>query len=287
MKSPLKHEYVQANGISLHVVQAGPVEGPPLLFLHGFPEFWYGWRRQIDFFAQSGYRVIIPDQRGYNLSEKPKTVAAYHINDLAKDVIGLIDAFELKKVVLAGHDWGGAVAWRIAARHPRRLEKLIILNAPHPGVLFRTLQRSWKQRRKSWYMLFFRIPQLPEWIIRRQNWRAGINALQNSSRPGTFSKTDLQKYREAWAQPGAFRAMINWYRAALRHKAKSAGSARITAPTLVIWGTEDKFLGREMAEPSINKCDNGRLVFIEGATHWVQHEEPEQVNLLMRQFIEE
>jgi len=286
LKSLLKYEYIRTNGISLHVVQAGPVEGQPLLFLHGFPEFWYGWRKQIDFFTQSGYRVIFPDQRGYNLSEKPKPVTAYHIDVLAEDIIGLMDALELKKVVLIGHDWGGAVAWRIAAKYPDRLEKLIILNVPHPGVLLRTLKRSWKQRRKSWYMLFFQIPRLPEWIFRQQNWRTGIKALQGSSRPGTFSETDLQKYCEAWAQPGAFRAMINWYRAALRHKAKSSGNTRITVPTLLIWGTEDKFLGREMAEPSINKCDNGQLIFIEGATHWVQHEEPEQVNLLIRQFIE-
>lgn len=199
MKSPLEHDYIRTNGISLHVVQAGPVEGQPLLFLHGFPEFWYGWRGQIDFFAQSGYRVIIPDQRGYNLSEKPKSIAAYHVDVLAEDILGLMDPLGLPKVVLAGHDWGGVVAWRVAAKFPDRLEKLIILNVPHPGVFSRTLKRNWKQRRKSWYMLFFQIPRLPEWVIRQQNWYMGIKALQNSSRPGTFSETDLQKYREAWA----------------------------------------------------------------------------------------
>jgi pimeloyl-ACP methyl ester carboxylesterase len=286
LNTPLKKEYIRVNGISLHVVQAGPDNGTPIIFLHGFPEFWYGWRRQIDFFAQSGCRLIIPDQRGYNLSDKPREIEEYHIDRLADDIIGLMDALHLEKVHLVGHDWGGAVAWRIASQYPQRLEKLIILNVPHPSVMQRSLRKSRAQLWKSWYILFFQIPLLPEMLIQRNDWSRAVKALLNSSRPDTFTDNDLERYREAWSRPWAFRSMINWYRVALRVKTKPSRFPLIPVPTLLIWGTEDKFLGREMAEPSIEKCENGQLVFIEGATHWVQHEEPEQVNLLIRNFIE-
>lgn len=286
MNTPIKKEYIRVSGISLHVVQAGPESGTPVVFLHGFPEFWYGWRKQIDFFAQSGYRLIIPDQRGYNLSDKPKAIREYQIDLLTDDIIGLIDALHLERVSLIGHDWGGVVAWRFASQYPGRLEKLIILNVPHPGVMRRTLRQNRAQRKKSRYILFFQIPRLPEWLIQRNDWSRGVQVLLDSSRPGTFSDSDVDRYREAWSRPWAFRSMINWYRAALLTKAKPARFPRIPAPTLLIWGTEDQFLGREMAEPSIKRCENGQLVFIEGATHWVHHEEPEQVNLLIRNFIE-
>ena len=126
---------------------------------------------------------------------------------------------------------------------------------------------------------------LPEQMIRAGNWRGGVRSLQASSRPGTFSDADLELYRQAWSQPGALTAMLNWYRASFRVRPQPAPSSRITVPTLLIWGVRDRFLGREMAQPSIDLCENGRLAFIEEATHWVQHEEPEQVNTLLLDFI--
>src|SRR5262249_191705 len=150
------------NGISLHVVTAGPENGKPILLLHGFPEFWYGWRNQIPALADAGFRVIAPDQRGYNLSEKPKGLAAYDLNVLTQDMVGLLDALHIEKAVVAGHDWGGGTAWWLAAHHAERVERLIILNSPHGGAFSRAIRRDLSQLRKSWYFFFFQIPRLPE-----------------------------------------------------------------------------------------------------------------------------
>ncbi len=281
----IRFEYVETNGIRLHVAQAGPEGGPLVLLLHGFPELWRGWRGQIPALVDAGYRVWAPDQRGYNLSDKPKGVAAYSLDELVADVIGLIDAAGEERVLLVGHDWGAAVAWWVANTHPDRLHKLVILNVPHPNTMQRVLRGSFTQLRKSWYMFFFQIPWLPEALIKAGNWRGAKQSLISSSRPGTFSDADLAEYVTAWSQPGAFTAMINWYRAMFQTKIKPLPSKRITVPTLLIWGAQDFALGRELAQPSIDRCDDGRLVFIEEAGHWVQHEEPERVNELLLEFL--
>jgi len=278
MDLELQHHYIKTNGITLHAVIAGPEDGPLLIFLHGFPEFWFGWRKQIDFFANAGYRVMAPDQRGYNLSDKPKGIAAYNLDHLAADGAGREKAF------LVGHDWGGVVAWWTAIKHPERLERLAILNCPHPRVMRQNVLDNAAQRRKSWYIFFFQLPWLPEWRARRHNWRLSARALQGTSRPQTFSDADLQLYRQAWSQPGAYTSMIHWYRAMLQNQPKKVKSPRVTVSTLLIWGARDRFLGREMAQPSIDLCDNGRLEFIEEASHWLQHEEPERVNQLLQSF---
>jgi epoxide hydrolase 4 len=280
----VEHGYVRLSGIHLHVVRAGPEGAPLVILLHGFPEFWYGWRKQIPFLAEAGYRVWAPDGRGYNLSDKPEGIAAYRIDELTKDVLGLIDAAGENEAAVVGHDWGAAVAWRLAERHPERLSRLVILNAPHHEVFFRTLRSSLTQLRRSSYALFFQLPWLPEALLRRRNWQAVVEALRRSSRPGTFGEADFERYREAWSQPCAFSAMLNWYRAAARRPRAETGS-RIRVPTLLIWGANDAFLGREMAAPSIALCDEGELIILEEATHWLQHEEPERVNGLIEAFL--
>ena len=281
----LTQAYIKTNGIILHVVQAGPVDGPLVLLLHGFPEYWRGWCNQIDALAAAGYWVWAPDQRGYNLSDKPQGIAAYNLDELAADAVGLIDAAGRETAVLVGHDWGAAVAWWTANKYPQRLRKLVILNVPHHAVMSRHLRQNKAQKRKSWYMFFFQLPWLPEAMIRAGNWWGGVRSLQASSRPGAFSAADLDGYRQAWSQPGALTAMLNWYRAMFRARPQPVASPKITVPTRLIWGAQDKFLGREMAQPSIELCANGRLHFIEEASHWVQHEEPEQVNKLLLDFI--
>ena len=283
----MDNQYIETNGIRLNVLQAGPEDGPLLILLHGFPEFSFGWRKQIPYLASAGYRVWAPDQRGYNISDKPEGIAAYTLDQLAVDVIGLIDAAGQEKAYLVGHDWGGAVAWWTAAKYPDRLAKMVILNVPHGAVLQRNLRKNFTQLRKSWYFFFFQIPWLPEKLARLQNWKRSVQSLQNSSRPGTFTADDLDQYRRAWSQPQAYRSMINWYRAMLQKPPSPPANSRITVPTLLIWGAKDRFLGREMAQPSIDRCDNGRLVFIEEATHWVQHEEAERVNELIGAFLGE
>jgi len=280
----MESQSVTTNGIRLNVVQAGPKDGPLVILLHGFPEFSYGWRRQIPFLAAAGFRVWAPDQRGYNLSDKPEGIGAYTLDELAADVIGLIDAAGAKQVFLIGHDWGGAVAWWLAAKYPERLAKLVILNVPHGAVMAKHLRGNLAQMRRSWYMFFFQIPWLPETAGRVGNWHFSIKALQ-SSRPGTFSDADLNRYRRAWAQPNAYRSMINWYRAMMQKRSRPPKSGRIKAPTLLIWGARDRFFERELAQSSINRCENGRLVFIEEATHWVQHEQSERVNELIGAFL--
>ncbi len=278
----MTHTFIQTNGIKLHVVQAGPVDGPLMILLHGFPEFWYGWRHQIDALAAAGYRVWVPDQRGYNLSDKPNHIGAYVIDTLAADVVGLIDAAGEQKAVVVGHDWGAAVAWWTAVSYPERIERLVVMNVPHPMVMKKFASRNAEQMLRSWYIGFFQLPWLPELFSRAGNWAMLARTLRNSSRPGTFSAADLEQYKTAWSQPGAISAMINWYRASLRKPPARQPSVRVTVPTLLIWGARDKFLKRELAQLSIDLCDNGRVVFFETATHWVQHEEAEQVNELIK-----
>lgn len=283
----MTHTFVQLNQeagtpVKLHVVKAGPVDGPLVILLHGFPEFWYGWKAQIEPLAAAGYRVYVPDQRGYNLSDKPDGLAAYSIDALAADVVGLIDEAGRQKAVIVGHDWGAAVAWWVAATYPNRVERLVVLNVPHPAVMKRFASRDPGQMLRSWYIVFFQLPGLPERLSRLGNWSFLIRTLRSSSRRGTFSGQDFDQYRQAWSQPGAFRSMVNWYRAALQRPPTRGLPIRITVPTLLIWGARDRFLKREMAQPSIDLCDNGRVVFFENATHWVQHEEGDRVVELIK-----
>ena len=226
-----------------------------------------------------------PDQRGYNLSDKPVGIAAYTLDELAADVIGLIDAAGQEKACIVGHDWGASVAWWMAAKYPARVERMVVINVPHGSVIAKNLRRNFAQMRKSWYILFFQLPWLPEALAQLRNWNVLTQALRMSSRPGTFTDEDLEAYRQAWSQPRAYTSMLNWYRAVVQRHLTPPESPRITVPTLLIWGAQDRFLAREMAQQSIDLCDDGRLVFVEEATHWVQHEEAERVNELMTSWL--
>lgn len=273
-----RERFFEVDGLRFHVVEAGPEDGPLVVLLHGFPELWYGWRKQIGPLAEAGFRVLVPDQRGYNLSDKPQRVREYGLDRLAADVAGLIRAAGRERAFVAGHDWGAAVAWWLAMRSPERVERLAVLNVPHPLVMRRSLLSNPAQLRRSWYMFFFQLPWLPELFFRRRNFTNGIRALKGTSRRGTFSDADLAVYREAWARPGAVRGMLAWYRAALRRPALRVDDPRIRVPTLILWGVRDRFLGRELIEPSLALCDDGRAHLFDQATHWLQHEEPEAVN---------
>lgn len=287
MQKKIESSTIQLQEVRLHVRMAGPNDGPLVILLHGFPEFWYGWRNQIEPLAAAGFRVLAPDQRGYNLSDKPRGVHSYQIHRLVGDVIGLLDALERQQAFLVGHDWGGAVAWQVARVYPARVHKLAVINIPHPAVMQRTLRQSWRQRRKSWYMLFFQIPWLPEFMARRANWRLLTQSMRRTSRRNTFTDEDFEHYQRAWAQPGAITAMIHWYRGLRLPTGLRRAGLQISVPTLLIWGVQDRFLGQEMAEPSIEFCDSGRLELIEAASHWVQHEEAPRVNRLLLDFFDE
>ena len=283
----MEHTTVATNGIHLHVVKSGPENRPLVILLHGFPEFWYAWRKQIPKLASAGYHVWAPDQRGYNLSGKPRGIDAYTIDKLGADVMGLIDTAGREKVLLVGHDWGAMIAWWIAVMHPNRIARMVVINVPHGTVMRKYLRHNIQQMLRSWYIFFFQFPWLPEALSRMQNWRVVCRTLVKSSRPGTFSVDDLDTYRKAWSQPEAFTCMVNWYRAIIQRPPRPFKNPRISIPTLLIWGAKDRFLGRHMAQPSIDLCDKGRLIFIEEATHWVQHEEADQVNNLLTEFLGE
>jgi pimeloyl-ACP methyl ester carboxylesterase len=285
MKKKMDHQFIPTNGVNLHVVTAGPQKGKPVVLLHGFPEFWYGWRAQIPALAKAGYRVIVPDQRGYNLSDKPKGIKAYRVDALVGDVIGLVEALGHEQIDLVGHDWGAAVAWAAALSHPKRVRRLGILNVPHPAVMLRFLRRDPEQLRRSWYIFFFQLPWLPEYSLRQNDWRNAVRSLRGSGKIHTFTNEDITEYKMAWSQPGAMSAMLNWYRAAVRHRPKLPRNPRVKAPTLMMWGMRDAALSHRMARPSLDYCEDGKLFFFEDASHWVQHDEAELVTQYLLEFL--
>jgi pimeloyl-ACP methyl ester carboxylesterase len=276
---------VHGNGINLHVVQAGPADGPLAILLHGFPEFWYSWRRQIPALANAGFCVWAPDQRGFNLSDKPEGLDAYALDNLVADVIGLIDAAGRTRAHIVGHDWGAAVTWRIANRFPQRVATASILNVPHPLVMAKYVQRSLRQALRSSYFAFFQLPALPEKLLRANNWQLMVAGMRRSSPPGLFSEADMQAYRQAWSQPGALTGMLNWYRAGIQRPLSWSPSPRVEPPLLMLWGAKDTALERELAPLSLELCDHGRLHYLEEASHWVQHEAPGAVNRLLLEHL--
>jgi epoxide hydrolase 4 len=273
-------------GVRLHYVEAG--KGPLVVLLHGFPEFWYGWRRQIPALAQAGLRVVAPDMRGYNLSDKPPGWRAYDIDLLAGDIAGLIRSLGEERAYVVGHDWGAAVAYATAMRHPEVVRRLAILNVPHPARMLEGF-RTFRQLRKSWYMFFFQIPAVPEHLLARDGYSFAKRSLRAGSAPGSFSDEDLERYAEAWSQPGALTGMINYYRAALRQSPRAAAARMrpIEAPTMVIWGQRDQHLGAELAEPSRTLVPNVRMEWLPDAGHFVQHDAAERVNELLAGFLRE
>ena len=263
-----------------------------MVLLHGFPEFWYGWRRQIPALAAAGFRVVAPDTRGYNLSSKPPGVSAYAPRRLAADVRDLIAERGASRACVAGHDWGGAVAWIAAMAHPEVVERLAILNVPHPRRMLEALRRPGQQMGRSWYMFFFQLPWLPEHAVRAGSWWALRRGFERDARAGAFTPQDIDRYREAWSQPGAASATINYYRASMRpprsngaSSSPAAGLAAVQAPTIVIWGERDRYLGADLAEPHPADVPNlERVVRLPNASHWVQHDEPDRVSELLIEF---
>ncbi len=226
--------FVTANGLRFHYVECGPADGPPVLLLHGFPEFWYSWRHQLTALAAAGYRAIAPDLRGYNLTDKPRGVGPYTMDHLLDDVVALVDALRCGPVTLVGHDWGGTVAWTSAASpaHRHVIERLVVMNAPHPEAFLRRLDPQ--QLRRSWYMFFFQLPFLPERTLRKDHFRALRQTLRGAAfRRDTFSREDLDRYVEAMARPGALTAAVNYYRGLTRINPVAALRRLTPIPALV------------------------------------------------------
>lgn len=281
-----KFSRVRTNGVALHLAEAGPEAGPLLILLHGFPEFWYGWRHQIAPLAEAGFHVIVPDQRGYNLSDKPKGVAAYGLDQLAGDVIGLADHYGAERFVLAGHDWGAGAGWWTAQNFPERVRRFVALSAPHPAVWRHAMDHDPEQKKKSRYVKLFALPWLPEALLRAGNFRAPASGICATARPGTVTDDDLAQYRAAWGQPGALTGGLNWYRALLRTQFAPPMSYRIDVPTLMMWGRQDPYGTLKLAEESIKLCTQGTLSVFDEATHWLLADEPQRVTNAMLDFLQ-
>ena len=280
----LKSGYADLGDVRLHYVEAG--KGPLVVLLHGFPQSHHMWRHQIPALAEAGFRVVAPDMRGYNLSDKPEGIEPYRVGTLARDVERLIVERGGEKASVVGHDWGGIVAWLAAMRYPERVEKLAILNVPHPARFSDGLTMP-KQLLKSSYMFFFQIPWLPEKALSANDFavlRAGFR--RNPMRTGAIPEEDAERYVEALSRPGALTATINYYRALLRNPSEMRALLRkIEAPTLVIWGEKDVFLSQELADPGPLWVPDLRVERFPNASHFVAEDRPDEVNALLLDFL--
>ncbi len=285
--SEIRHHTVTAGGLRFHVAESGPEDGPPVLLLHGFPECWYSWRRQLPALAAAGFRAMAPDLRGYNLSDKPSHVADYAPKKLCADVVALSNALGYKRLDVVGHDWGGAVAWLTASFPETRhvVRRLLVCNAPHPALFVDQLSLS--QLRRSWYMLLFQLPHLPEWLLSHDDYAylrkifAHTQALRQK-----VTDADFAMYKAALQQPGALTATINYYRAALRQNPLTFAKQvePVAAETLLIWGEQDVALGRELTE-GLGKLVPRLHVEYLPAGHFVHLERPDEVNRLLVEYL--
>jgi epoxide hydrolase 4 len=285
MHVKINHEWRKVNGVQLHCAVAG--EGPLLLLLHGFPEFWYSWRHQIPVLAEH-FTVVAPDLRGYNDSEKPPRIKDYAISELVEDTIQLINAFGHERAIIAGHDWGGAVAWSTALARPEVVEKLIALNIPHPRILIQHLLSNPRQQMRSWYMLAFQMPWLPELLVRAGNYRTIENAFRGAAvHKAQFPDEVIAEYKQAIAKPNALSSTINYYRALRAGSLKSWLSLDPVAkmPVLVVWGEQDFALGKELNQDLARYVPDLTLHFIPDASHWVQQDRPDLVNRYILDFL--
>lgn len=287
----ITHDYATVNGVKLHYAEAG--RGELVLLLHGFPEFWYSWRHQIEALSPH-LHVVAPDMRGYNLSDKPERPEDYRIEVMVEDVIGLLDHFGAKQAAIVGHDWGASVAWALAQKYPQRISKVAALQVP-PAPVWRA-NMTVKQFLRSWYMLFFQIPTLPESLISKNDFE-GIRKVfkETVGRKDSFSDADIEKYVEALRQPGAAKAGIDYYRGNIRRLVarmnkrgakKSLVHGRIRVPTLFIYGEKDHAVVPATVNNVRGFIDAPYFELrIPDAGHWVQNEAPKEVNAALLKFL--
>jgi pimeloyl-ACP methyl ester carboxylesterase len=292
-----RHERIQVGEVALHAVRAG--EGPLVVLLHGFPEFWWSWRHQLPALAAAGFEAVAPDLRGYGLSDRPAQVSAYALSRLAADVVGLVRACGATRATIVGHDWGGAVAWRVAERHPEVVERLVIVNSPHPVALLRGLRRP-DQLVRSSYMLLFQLPVLPERLLAARD-HALLRAALRATRATPPSAAELDPYVAAAARADELRGPIHYYRAmgralvasalpgrAPRERApRAATPRRVEAPVLVLWGERDPALGNHLATPPPELVPRARVVRLPAAGHTAQLDAPGEVSRVLVEFLRE
>ncbi len=284
--------YAQLEDIRLHYAESGSENDDLVILLHGFPEFWYSWRHQLSALA-GRHHVVAPDMRGYNLSDKPSRIEDYRIDALVEDVVGLIKFFGASKAAIVGHDWGAGVAWAVAQKYPERVSKLAVMQVP-PAAAWRA-NITFRQLLRSWYMFFFQVPALPEWLIRRKNL-SGLDRTfrERVFRKNTFSDSDVESYKQAMLQPGALTAAINYYRANVgsilfrgSRDESPKKQGEIEVPTLFIFGEQDFAIIPETVR-NVKNYVNGpyREVRIPDSGHWVQNEAVAEVNSALIDFLQ-
>ncbi len=277
-----QHDCIHTNGINLHYVTQG--EGPLMLMLHGFPEFWYSWRKQIPEFAKD-HKVVAIDLRGYNDSDKPENKEAYVMAEFIADVKGVIEGLGYDRCILVGHDWGGAIAWNFAYAYPNLVEKLIILNLPHPAKFAQGL-RTPQQLLRSSYMFLFQLPFVPEMLIQFDDYKALESAFLGMTVNKTaFTQEDLDAYKDAFAKRGAVTAALNYYRNIFQQGLTSQDWSVLDVPTLMIWGESDTALGKELTYGTEAYVRDFQIKYIPHCSHWVQQEQPQLVNQYIREFL--
>jgi pimeloyl-ACP methyl ester carboxylesterase len=274
----IEDKYFRVNGINLHTIIIG--KGEPLLLLHGFPDFWYGWKNVIPG-LKNHYKLIIPDMRGYNLSDKPLGVENYTLDILCEDIKGLIENLGYQSIFIAGHDWGGVVAWAFAEKHPKLIKKLAIINAPHIKIFQKKLQNDKDQQKASFYIFEFLKPNGEQFVIKDDfkwlKW-AVFSGMENKK---DFTETDKQKYINAWSQPYAIVSGVNYYRANVSFK---GWSGIITVPTLVIHGMKDVAVLSSVLNDLYKYVNDLKIIRAEKSSHWVMHDEPELIVNNFRSF---
>jgi len=295
-----RHDTAHVNGVTVHYVSVEPDpaaiehptgDAPLVVLLHGFPEFWYAWRHQLDPLADAGLRVVAPDLRGYNRSSAPAGVDSYRPAELVGDVRGLIEHLGYARAAVVGHDWGGLVAWETAIRNPDLVSRLAVLNAPHPAVYRRTLRRSPEQILRSWYVLAFQVPWLPERLLEADGYRLVASMLADTTDPEAFTDADIQRYRAAMERSASLSGPLNYYRAIGRetvrrslHSLVPGAETRdetVRVPTLVIWGERDRALSTDLLDGLEAWVPDLRVERLPAASHWVQADEPDWVTELL------
>lgn len=287
----VEHARVDCGEVTLHCALAGDPSRPLVVLLHGFPESWYSWRHQIPVLAER-FRVAVPSLRGYGASDRPAAVSDYEMPHLTGDVRGLIRALGYENAAVVGHDWGGGIAWAFAIDHPDACRKLAVCNCPHPGIFQRAMLSNPRQMLRSWYMLFFQIPRLPEWVMTRNHMAAlerGFRSMVVRKDREVFSDADLLELKRAFDPPGAITAAVNYYRAQFRNPSvmkRYSVESRIRCPTLLIWAEDDVALGKELTVGTDALIDAPfEIRFIPECSHWVQQERPEEVNAALLAFL--
>jgi epoxide hydrolase 4 len=274
--------YLSVHDVTLHYVTQG--EGELMLMLHGFPEFWYSWRHQIAEFSLD-YKAVALDLRGYNKSDKPKSQSAYHLSILIEDIKGVIEGLGYERCVLVGHDWGGAIAWAFAYAYPEIVTRLIVLNLPHPDKFSEGL-RTLPQLLRSWYILLFQLPLLPEWLLSQNNYGLLVSILTKTAiNPEAFPPEAIEAYSAAAAQPGAVTAMLNYYRNLWESNFLQKSWDVLDVPALMIWGENDVALGKELTFGTQDYVKDLQICYIPNCGHWVQQEQPQLVNQYIRDWL--